>query len=49
MAAWEFAADPDCPFDVSCINPPMVVGRNYNRVRSVDDLNTSSAITRKIQ
>jgi len=42
-AAWDFAASPDCPFDVAAVNPPMVVGHNHNRPQSADDLNTSSA------
>lgn len=47
-AAWDFAAKEDCPFDVACVNPPMVIGHNYNKPTSVDDLNTSSALLLKI-
>merc|ERR1712217_132409 len=47
-AAWDFAADEDCPFDVACINPPMVIGHNYNKPSSVEDLNTSSGVLLKI-
>lgn len=42
-AAWDFARAEDCPFDVACINPPMVIGKNLNKCRTPDDLNTSSA------
>jgi nucleoside-diphosphate-sugar epimerase len=41
-AAWDFQAE-DCSFDVACINPPMVIGKNFNVPKSVEDLNTSSA------
>jgi len=47
-AAWDFQAKDGCPFDVVCINPPMVIGTNYNRPASVDDLNTSSQQVLKI-
>lgn len=47
-AAWDFAAKEDCPFDVACINPPMVIGTNYNTPKSEADLNTSSATVLKI-
>jgi len=47
-AAWDFSAQEDCPFDVACINPPMVIGHNHNKPTSVDDLNTSSATLLKI-
>lgn len=47
-AAWDFAAKEDCPFDVACINPPMVIGHNYNKPSSLEDLNTSSATLLKI-
>jgi len=42
-AAWDFCASPDCPFDIAAVNPPMVVGHNYNKPQSAGDLNTSSA------
>jgi len=42
-AAWDFQRAEDCPFDVACINPPMIIGQNLNTPKSVDDLNTSSA------
>merc|ERR1712099_43116 len=29
-AAWEIAKSDDCTYDVAFINPPMVVGHNYN-------------------
>merc|ERR1712187_956519 len=47
-AAWDFAAKDDCPFDVACINPPMVIGSNYNAPKVEEDLNTSSATVLKI-
>lgn len=47
-AAWNFAAREGCPFDVVCINPPMVIGHNYNKPTSVEELNTSSAMLLKI-
>jgi len=47
-AAWDFAAREDCAFDVACINPPMVIGFNFNKPASADDLNTSSATLLKI-
>lgn len=47
-AAWDFAAQDDCPFDVACINPPMIIGTNYNVPKSEADLNTSSAIVLKV-
>jgi len=47
-AAWDFAAKEDCNFDVACINPPMIIGTNYNAPKSVADLNTSSATVLKI-
>merc|ERR1712187_243353 len=46
--AWDFAAKDDCPFDVACINPPMVIGHNYNKPESLNDLNTSSATILKM-
>lgn len=47
-AAWEFAAESSCPFDVCAVNPPMVIGRNLNQPSSADDLNQSSSTVRKI-
>jgi len=47
-AAWDFLADNECSFDVACICPPMVIGANYNKPKTVDDLNTSSGMTLKI-
>mmetsp|Transcript_24886 Transcript_24886/g.37867 ORF Transcript_24886/g.37867 Transcript_24886/m.37867 type:complete len:246 (-) Transcript_24886:299-1036(-) len=46
-AAWDFARAEDCPFDVACINPPMVIGKNFNICTTPDDLNTSSAAVLK--
>jgi len=43
-AAWDFARAEDCPFDVACINPPFVIGKNYNKCKTPDDLNTSSGL-----
>eukprot|EP00405_Crypthecodinium_cohnii_P019068 CAMPEP_0206481050 /NCGR_PEP_ID=MMETSP0324_2-20121206/37855_1 /ASSEMBLY_ACC=CAM_ASM_000836 /TAXON_ID=2866 /ORGANISM="Crypthecodinium cohnii, Strain Seligo" /LENGTH=373 /DNA_ID=CAMNT_0053958347 /DNA_START=60 /DNA_END=1181 /DNA_ORIENTATION=+ len=43
-SAWDFANQEDCPFDLACINPPMVVGTNINKVRTPEDLNTSSIL-----
>merc|ERR1712083_824454 len=48
MAAWQIANSEDCTFDVACINPPMVVGHNFNLPTSPQELNTSSATTLKI-
>jgi len=47
-AAWDFAAKEGCPFDVVCINPPMIIGHNYNTPTKVDDINTSSAAMLRI-
>mmetsp|Transcript_58319 Transcript_58319/g.131338 ORF Transcript_58319/g.131338 Transcript_58319/m.131338 type:complete len:371 (+) Transcript_58319:49-1161(+) len=47
-AAWDFAAKEDCTFDVACINPPMVIGHNFNKPTTLEDLNTSSAQLLKI-
>jgi len=47
-AAWDISAKDDCQFDVACVNPPMVIGHNYNTPTSFEDLNTSSATLAKI-
>eukprot|EP00746_Dinoflagellata_sp_MGD_P084167 gnl/MRDRNA2_/MRDRNA2_33433_c0_seq1.p1 gnl/MRDRNA2_/MRDRNA2_33433_c0~~gnl/MRDRNA2_/MRDRNA2_33433_c0_seq1.p1 ORF type:complete len:314 (+),score=67.66 gnl/MRDRNA2_/MRDRNA2_33433_c0_seq1:35-943(+) len=46
--AWDFQQKDSCPFDVACINPPMVIGANYNKPTSIDDLNTSSGMVLNI-
>eukprot|EP00931_Biecheleriopsis_adriatica_P008203 TRINITY_DN109417_c0_g1_i1.p1 TRINITY_DN109417_c0_g1~~TRINITY_DN109417_c0_g1_i1.p1 ORF type:complete len:410 (-),score=95.57 TRINITY_DN109417_c0_g1_i1:275-1426(-) len=47
-AAWDFLASEECFFDVSTINPPMVVGENLNRPSSPEELNTSSSLLLQI-
>eukprot|EP01079_Euglenida_sp_SAG-EU17-18_P003531 gene3531-3982_t len=43
-AAWEYMDTEQPPFDLGCINPPMVLGPNLNAVADVNHLNTSSKV-----
>jgi len=47
-SAWDFQAADDCSFDIACICPPMIIGRNTNKPASEKDLNTSSALLMKV-
>lgn len=45
--AWEFASQESCPFDLACVNPPLIIGHNFNVTAGEADLNESSAAVLK--
>jgi nucleoside-diphosphate-sugar epimerase len=45
--AWDFAAQPDTPFDVVTINPPLVIGQNLDTADTPEKLNESSLLVYK--